>query len=115
MRPLPLALALALALAATAAAAGELPRAAAEGEASYTCRVQLTPASRACLARCESSYRAEAQEGERWGCVQDCTGEHLRAMRDCRDEAVAAARVSAPHAASDDDRPVAFDPARLTD
>jgi hypothetical protein len=116
MRPLPLALALAAALASSHAAAGDPPRRAAESDASYSCRAQLTPVSRGCLARCDATYRSAEQEDERWSCVQSCTVEHVHAIRECREDASATARASQPrHDAGDDDRPIAFDPARLSD
>ncbi len=118
MRSLPSTLAAlaATALAAAPAAALELPRAAAEDSASYACRVQLTPASRSCLARCDETFKAAALEDERWTCIQACTTEHLRAARACREDAAATARALAPRDdASDDDQPIAFDPAALTE
>jgi hypothetical protein len=116
MRPLPLVLALAVTAAATGATARDLPRASAESDASYSCRVQHTPASRACLARCDAELANPAQEDERWACVQTCTTAHLRAVRDCREEAAATAReLDRRHAADeDDDASLAFDAGKLS-
>ena len=113
MRPLPLVVAL-ISAAATAAAARDLPRSPAETNASYSCRVQLTPASRSCLASCDAAFRQPAQEDERWSCVQACTTEHVRAVRACREDATATAKALELPAANDDE-PIAFDPGRLTD
>jgi hypothetical protein len=116
MRPPSLAVTLAAVAVATGAAARDLPRAPAESDASYVCRAELTPASRSCLARCDAASTQAAQDGERWACVQGCTTEHVRAVRACREEAMETARANVPHHdAEDDDRPIAFDPARLSD
>lgn len=108
--------AIALFVAAAPAAARELPRGAAEDAASYACRVQLTPASRSCLARCDATYKAAAQEDDRWSCIQTCTIEHVRAVRSCREDAAATARALVPKGdASDDNQPIAFDASKLTE
>jgi hypothetical protein len=116
MRSLPLVVAAAMLLGALAppARAREIQRTSAEDNASYACRVQLTPASRTCLDQCAATFKNAALEEERWSCVQACTTEHLRAIRACREDAVATARALTPSDhASDDDQPIAFDPARL--
>jgi hypothetical protein len=115
MRSLPLVVALFTAAAATGAAARDLPRTSAESNASYSCRLQLTPASRSCLATCSSTFKQPAQEDERWSCVQACTAEHVRAVRECREDATATAKALAPVREADDDQPIAFDAGKLTE
>jgi hypothetical protein len=47
--------------------------------------------------------------------VQSCTAEHVRAVRACREDATATARALQPkHDRSEDEQPIAFDAARLS-